>query len=361
MMRKLVGSSVAFSLAFGMWLVACGGNNDATTSGGGGTIAAGGSGGGSGQSTWDEAMCRQRYSECFGANWERDECGDNPCMSRVTGLIVPLTITCLGCIAAFMECSPRFFPNIEFCRGGGSGGSGGSPSGGGGTTTSSGGTTTSSGGTTTSSGGTATSSGGTTTSSGGTTTSSGTGGATTPIGGSTGARQCAPRTATTPTITSSGGLACPGGLCTVETYAGMLYVYSDGTSTICAGPDNLCVSGTTGVADTAGKIWGAGVGFNLDKADPPAEVQLSGTGMTYALSALPSQGMRAQVTVGSKDYCVKLASASGTVAWADFNTACWDNSGTKLSGAPKTPHIGFQVTAGSTAGTFDFCVTKVSF
>jgi hypothetical protein len=384
MMKKLVGSSVAFSLAFGMWLVACGGNNDATTSGGGGTIAAGGSGGGSGQSTWDEAMCRQRYSECFGANWERDiplstpcytevaevagacQCGDTPCMSQVTGQMVPLSLTCLGCITAFMQCSPRFFPNIEFCRGGRSGGSGGSPSGGGGTATSSGGTTTSSGGTTTSSGGTTTSSGGTTTSSGGKPGTGGvlgTGGTGTSTGGTSGGstRQCAPKTATTPAITSTGGLSCPGALCTEGTYAGYLYVYSDGTSTICAGPDSLCASGTTGVADTAGKIWGAGVGINLDKAEPPADVQLSGTGMTYALSSLPTQGLRAQVTVGGKDYCVKLASASGTVAWTDFNTACWDNSGTKLTGAPKTAHLGFQVTAATAAGTFDFCVTKVSF
>jgi hypothetical protein len=83
--------------------------------------------------------------------------------------------------------------------------------------------------------------------------------------------------------------------------------------------------------------------------------------MTYALSSLPTQGMRAQVTVGGKDYCVKVASASGTLAWTEFATECWGTTGTKLSGAPKTAHVEFQVTAGSAAGTFDFCVTKVSF
>jgi hypothetical protein len=193
---------------------------------------------------------------------------------------------------------------------------------------------------------------------GGTTT------ATTPVGGttgSTGARLCNPKTATTPAITSTGGLTCSGGLCTVGTYSGYLYTYGDGTSTICAGPDSLCASGTTGAGDTAGKIWGAGVGVNLDKTDPPAAVQLSGTGLTYALSALPTQGMRAQVTVGSTDYCVKLAAASGTVLWTAFNTKCWDDSGEKLAAAPKTPHVGFQVTAATAAGTFDFCVKSISF
>jgi hypothetical protein len=71
--------------------------------------------------------------------------------------------------------------------------------------------------------------------------------------------------------------------------------------------------------------------------------------------------MRAQVSVAGTDYCVKLATASGTVAWTDFNTACWDNTGTKLAGAPNTAHIGFQVTAATAAGNFDFCVTAVSF
>lgn len=83
--------------------------------------------------------------------------------------------------------------------------------------------------------------------------------------------------------------------------------------------------------------------------------------MTYALSAMPAQGMRAQVSVAGTDYCVKLASASGTVLWTAFNTACWDDSGTKLTGAPNTPHIGFQVTAATAAGNFDFCVTKITF
>jgi hypothetical protein len=205
--------------------------------------------------------------------------------------------------------------------------------------------------------------------SGGVQGSGGTSSSTTATGGSGGAAtsalKCAPTTATTPAITSKGGLACPGGLCTVGTYSGYLYVYSDGEksgpSKVCAGPDSLCASGSTGVADTKGTIWGAGVGFNLDKAATPAAVQLSGTGMTYALSAMPAQGMRAQVTVAGSDYCVKLASASGTVAWTDFNTACWDDSGTALTGAPNTPHVAFQVTAGSTAGNFDFCVKSVSF
>jgi hypothetical protein len=170
LMKKLLGPLLALPLAFGVWLVACSGGNDATEKGTGGTTSAGGSGtgaagnggasgagGGSEQSGWDEAKCRQRYVECFGANWERDiplstpcylevsevagacQCGDSSCMSRVSSLIFPLSITCYGCIAAFMQCSPRFFPNIEFCHGASSGGDAGSPSGGAGGTSNPGG------------------------------------------------------------------------------------------------------------------------------------------------------------------------------------------------------------------------------
>jgi hypothetical protein len=191
-------------------------------------------------------------------------------------------------------------------------------------------------------------------------TTSGSGGNTTPTGGATGggSLKCNP-TSATGTISTTGGLACPGGLCTVDTYSGYIYVYGDGTSTVCAGPDALCAAGNTGVGDDAGKIWGAGVGFNLDKTEG-TDIQLSGTGITYALSALPTQGMRIQVSVAKTDYCVNLTAASGTVKWTDFSDACWGTTGTKLTAAPKTPHIGFQVTAAKTAGKFDFCVKSVS-
>jgi hypothetical protein len=231
--------------------------------------------------------------------------------------------------------------------GGKSGGTGGKSGGAGGKT--------GSGGSSSSGGSSATSNGGS--GAGGV---QGSGGATTTpaAGGTTGTSTAV---ACSPAITSTGGLACPGGLCTVGTYAGYTYIYADkGGSKVCIAADSLCGNGSTAIADAKGTIWGAGIGFNLDKSTTPAAVQLAGTGMTYALSSLPSQGMRAQVSVSGTDYCAKLASASGTVKWTDFNTACWDNSGTSLTAAPSTPHIGFQVTAGTTAATFDFCVTKVT-
>jgi hypothetical protein len=246
---------------------------------------------------------------------------------------------------------------------GGAVGSGGSSASSGGSTgASSGGKSGGSGGKSGGSGGKSGSGGSSATSNGGSGAGGvqGSGGATTTpaAGGTTGSSTAV---ACSPAITSTGGLACPGGLCTVGTYAGYTYIYADkGGSKVCIAADSLCGNGSTAIADAKGTIWGAGIGFNLDKSTTPAAVQLAGTGMTYALSSLPSQGMRAQVSVSGTDYCAKIASASGTVKWTDFNTACWDNSGTSLTAAPSTPHIGFQVTAGTTAATFDFCVTKVT-
>jgi hypothetical protein len=151
-------------------------------------------------------------------------------------------------------------------------------------------------------------------------------------------------------------------LCTINTtIAGYTYSFADkGGSKICLDPNSLCANGSTGIADTAGTIYGAGIGFNLDKSATPAAVPLPGTGVTVALSSLPTQGMRLQVHVGTVDYCAPLKSASGTIPWTDFNTKCWDNSGTKLAASSSSTQLGFQVTAGATAASFDFCVTKVT-
>jgi hypothetical protein len=113
-------------------------------------------------------------------------------------------------------------------------------------------------------------------------------------------------------------------------------------------------------------VWGAGFGFNLSPlATPtvPMPVQLSGTGVTVTLSSLPTGAdMRVQVNVGGTHYCATMTSPSQTLPWTSFNTACWDpTTGTALTGAPNTSTLEFEASSGTTAGTFDFCVTALSF
>ena len=151
---------------------------------------------------------------------------------------------------------------------------------------------------------------------------------------------------------------------------GYAYAYQDGMgSTACMSPTALCGKGSTAIADAAGTIWGAGIGINLNQAAAttsasPAvgSVQATGTGIAYKLSNLPPQGMRIVIDSGGTDYCVPIASASGTAYWASFNTKCWDNSGSALSGPPaNATHVLFQVTADAAATPFDLCVTGASF
>ena len=151
---------------------------------------------------------------------------------------------------------------------------------------------------------------------------------------------------------------------------GYAYAYDDGKgSSACLASTALCGKGTTGVADAAGTIWGAGIGVNLNQAAATGSAspavnttQATGTGVEYQLSNLPPQGMRIVIDNGGTDYCAPIGSASGTVYWSSFNTKCWDDSGTALSGAPTTAtHLLFQVTADATSTPFDVCVTGASF
>jgi hypothetical protein len=117
-------------------------------------------------------------------------------------------------------------------------------------------------------------------------------------------------------------------------------------------------------------VWGAGFGFNLTPAtttttDVP--VQLAGTTVKVQLSSLPTGAdMRLQVkhfvgTTGAT-YCAVMTTATQTIPWTSFNTKCWiPATGTALTGPPNTPNIQFQASSRTTAGSFDFCVTALSF
>jgi len=153
-------------------------------------------------------------------------------------------------------------------------------------------------------------------------------------------------------------------------HGGYAYAYDDGMgSTACLDATALCATGTTAVTNASGSIWGSGLGFNLNQAvatgatSPPVDTYAAtGTGISYVLSNLPPQGMRIAIDNGGADYCVPIASASGNVSWASFNTKCWDNSGTYLTGAPATAtHIEFQITADAAATPFNLCVKSVAF
>jgi hypothetical protein len=93
-------------------------------------------------------------------------------------------------------------------------------------------------------------------------------------------------------------------------------------------------------------------------------VQLAGSGISVKLSSLPTGAQaRVQVTVAPHYYCAVMSAASQTLPWTSFNTACWNNTGTYLTGAPTAATqilIAVSSEAG-VAGSFDLCVTSLSF
>ena len=198
---------------------------------------------------------------------------------------------------------------------------------------------------------------------GGTTSLPPVGGTTSPPAGGAIAITC------TPVPKSSGGLACPGKKCTLGTYSGYNFTFVDptGKSTICMTPESLCGAGTTGAQDPpAYSVWGAGFGFNLSPLTTETTavpVQLSGSGVTVTVSSLPTGAdLRVQVNVGGTAYCAKMTTATQTLPWTSFNSTCWTPTPAgALAGAPNTPNIQFQASSGTAAGTFDFCVTALSF
>jgi hypothetical protein len=160
---------------------------------------------------------------------------------------------------------------------------------------------------------------------------------------------------------------------TVIADGGYAFAYSDGVSTACLDAAALCATGTTGVNPPT-TVYGSGIGFNLNQAmatgtvSPPiSPFTATGLGLSYKLSSLPAQGVRIaidgpEIAGVATDYCAVLSTTSGTVAWAKFNSKCWDDSGVFLTGPPtNATHIEFQVPAVATATPFNFCVDSVAF
>jgi hypothetical protein len=89
----------------------------------------------------------------------------------------------------------------------------------------------------------------------------------------------------------------------------------------------------------------------------------TGSGISYTLSAAPTQSLRLAIDNGGMTYCAPITGSTGTVMWADFMVACYNPTpGPALTGAPTTAtQIEFQIEAGAAVADFNFCVTALSF
>jgi hypothetical protein len=188
---------------------------------------------------------------------------------------------------------------------------------------------------------------------------------------------------TTSSSSSAGGpVSCTMSYCNIG-LGGYGFAYSDSqnvapakpgpsTATLATGTA-LCISGSVGQI-TGSPLdytddWGCGLGLNLDQAmgmnTPEHGYAFTGTGITVSTSAVPAC-TTARVIVdqngASPDYCAPLTPGV-EIPWASFNTACWDGTGTSLSGPPTSQSLKVQFVASATAACAytDFCLNQVSF
>ena len=134
-------------------------------------------------------------------------------------------------------------------------------------------------------------------------------------------------------------------------------------------PDALCMSGSVpalpgdaGAADYSSN-WGVQIGVNAK--DPNAGMGTSWKTITFTMSGSPSTGLRAVIHKNgdpdSTGYCVSMTPGTA-LKITDFNSACWDSSGTSLTeaDAASIDKVSVQVTSTASAITVDhLCLTKV--
>jgi hypothetical protein len=190
------------------------------------------------------------------------------------------------------------------------------------------------------------------------------------------AQTCDPDTTTCNATIASGAVP----LCGHYLAAGVLgkggyaYPYADtGGSTACMHASALCLAGVTApftATTDPTTTWGAGMSIALDQAvssngnAPPMETYaVPGNGVAYALTNVPTQGIRLVIDDSGTQYCAQLRIPTGTALWSQFNTKCWDGTGTTLTHAPATAStLNVQVVAaGATSQSYNFCLTAIAF
>jgi len=140
------------------------------------------------------------------------------------------------------------------------------------------------------------------------------------------------------------------------------------TSTLATG-GALCISGTVGqvTGNDYTDDWGCGLSVNLNQAMGTGTTAgfytLTGTGVIVDTTTVPSC-TTARVVLdqnGTTTYCAALTPGV-EIPWSTFNTACWNNSGTALTGPPTSQAIKIQFVASAMQACpfTNFCVTGMT-
>jgi hypothetical protein len=157
--------------------------------------------------------------------------------------------------------------------------------------------------------------------------------------------------------------------------SGYTYYYGDGCSgsASCVDTSALCAAGTTAASSTTcyGNGWGLTLNQDTAGADAGAPV-LTSAGLSYAVTALPPGGLQISVIAASgacsaaatagAGCCAKATGLSGSIPWSQFKYQCWSTApGVSFSPANGIVNLNFQSTATTTASSWNYCFTQLSY
>jgi hypothetical protein len=133
-------------------------------------------------------------------------------------------------------------------------------------------------------------------------------------------------------------------------------------------PDKLCITGLVPavLSNDFTNNWGVQVGLNSTNPSGGGLGQAFST-ITMSFTGMPTTGLRAVMHVktdpSSTVYCANLMS-DVVMAVSNFNTQCWDGSGTSLKAAdvPNIDTIAVQISSTYSPVTVqNFCLSSIKF
>jgi hypothetical protein len=140
--------------------------------------------------------------------------------------------------------------------------------------------------------------------------------------------------------------------------------------TLWSSPTAYCFSGRLPAVTTSADYttnWGIQLGID---ATPVAGGVLgqSFTSLSLALTGSPQGGLRIiahrKGDTSGQDYCATMAASGSPVLFTNFNTACWDGSGTRLAATDvaNLDKLGIQVPSSTSAITVsNLCLIGITF
>ncbi len=109
-----------------------------------------------------------------------------------------------------------------------------------------------------------------------------------------------------------------------------------------AAGSSLCVEGVVAATSDYSGVAILGINLNQPTGDPAPEPSTwlpTNSGIQYSITNTGESPLRIQIQAPGGDvnenarWCAPVVGSSGSIYWSDFNTACWDGSGSTYDGS----------------------------